>query len=161
MTWYDVSLLGCTVGLAVFAVQVRPPDASRQAQLPKESPRGSLLGGIPLAGLWSEDSPGRPPRPLDVVATALDVSEKRGELRLVHDMCTVVNPRAVPHGDYVAKIGCYLDAAAIRIACPGLSPDGTRQISHDNSSRSESCFRYTAVSRGSSATSTARSKESI
>src|SRR6266851_7000130 len=161
MTWYDVSLLGCTVTVVVFAVQARPPDASRQAQLQRNPPEAPSSGGIPLAGLRSEDSPGRPPRPLDVVATALDVSEKRGELRLVHDMRTVVNPPAVPHGDYVAKIGCYLDAAAIRIACPGLSPDGTRQISHNNSSRSESCFRYTAVSRGSSATSTARSKESI
>jgi len=79
--------------------------------------------------------------PLDVVAPALDIGDKRRELRLAYDMCSVVGSRAISHGDDLAEIGGHLNATAVRIASPGLSPDGTRQISHDHSSRSQSCFR--------------------
>src|ERR1022692_3032921 len=110
---------------------------------PPEAPSsGGLRRGRQLARRHAQNPTGWKPIGLDVVATALQIGEQRRECGAIDDVRAVVGTGAVPHSDHIRKIGGYLHAAGIGIACFGFPPDGTRQVSHCHySSRSASCFR--------------------
>src|SRR6185437_3298109 len=153
-------MLRCTVALAALP-SAMPPDASRQAQSERNPPEAPSSGGFPLHGELRPVRSGRSRMSLDVVAAALEIGEQSVECRPLHHVGTIVWAGTIPDRDQVTQIGGYLHAPAVRIARLGLTPDGTRQVSHHYSSRSASCFRYWAVSFGSRAASTARSNASM
>src|SRR5215469_1049793 len=152
-------MLPCTVALAVLLLQPcrqTPRDRrSHRGIPPRVPPRGD--SGLTRASAGSTD---RDSRPLNVVATPLQIGKQRVECRPLHHVGAIVRAGAIPDRDHVTQIGGYLHTAAVRIARLGFAPDGTRQVSHHYSSRSASCFRYWAVSLGSRAASTARSNAS-
>src|SRR6202522_3164987 len=100
----------CCLGDDAFGPQRQTP---RDRRSHKESPRGSLLGGIPLGDRACRCGRRASLSPLDVVATALEIGEQRLEHGSVHNVSAVVRAGAVPDRDHLTEIGCDLHAAAV------------------------------------------------
>src|SRR6516164_2796531 len=94
-----------------------------------------------------------------VEAARLRVREEHGERVPAHDVRPGFWALAVADRHRVAEVG-YFHTSAVVLAAAGLPPRCVRQVSHRSYSvGSASCLRYSVVSSGSRAPSTARSKD--
>src|SRR5215469_9601062 len=115
-------MLPCTVALAVLLLQPcrqTPRDRrSHRGIPPRVPPRGD--SGLTRASAGSTD---RDSRPLNVVATPLQIGKQRVECRPLHHVGAIVRAGAITDRDHVTQVSGNLDPDAVRTTPLVLAPD--------------------------------------